>query len=191
MAKNKFSKSQIEKLQSMSYQELGKAVVKGDYALKDLRKAYTQMRDIAMKRIGRITSEKNVKQFGKPNLYMENGEYFRKTKNIVSGQELLKEIADVSKFLKGKSSTVTGLREIREQTINRMQEEGFDIDESNYLDFRKFMAWFKASEYAKLYDSDSPVVSEVFNSEKASPEEWKKAFEEFSRYERNTHVRQY
>ena len=63
-----------------------------------------------------------------------------------------------------------------------MRAEGFRVTNKTYLDFIKFMKWFKASEFAKKYDSDSPVVSNVFNSEKASPEDWREAFEKFSEY---------
>lgn len=191
MAKNKISQLQIEKIQGMKVSELGQSVSSGEFTIKDLRRAYTQMRDIAVKRIQRLTSERNVKQFGKPNLYIENGEYFRKTKNIIGEGELLKEIADISKFLTSKSSTITGLKEKRQTILDRMAEEGFDIDKSNYLEFLEFMKWFKASEFSKKFDSTSPVVSEIFNSEKATPEDWRKAFEAYANYKQDTPVRQY
>ena len=191
MAKNKFSSAQIEKIQSMSYKELGKAVVTGEYNIKDLRRAYSQMRDVAVKRVGRLTTEKNVKQFGKPNLYIENGEYFRKTKSLVSTSELLKEIADVSKFLTSKKSTISGLKEIRSEVISNLQESGFDVDTSDYVKVLEFMKWFKASEFSKEFDSDSPVVAEVFNSERADPDSWRRAFEEYKNAEKSAPVRQY
>ena len=55
----------------------------------------------------------------------------------------------------------------------------------------KFLKWFKSSEFAMKYDSDSPVVAEVFNEEKSNPEQWRKLLEEYSRYEQGTPVRQY
>lgn len=192
MAKKRVSQEQLESIQNMNLQELGQSVTSGEFSIADLRRAYSQMRDIAVKRVQRLTSAKNVAQFGKPNLYMENGEYFRKTKFIKGEGELLKEIADVSKFLQSKRSTITGLKETRETIIENMQEQGFEIDRSNYVQFLEFMKWFKSSEFAKKYDSDSPVVSEVFNSEKASPEDWREAFEKFNGYANEpAPVRQY
>lgn len=192
MGKNKVDPERIAQIQGLKLQQLGKALYSGEFTIKELRNAYTQMRDIAQKRIKRITNPEVVKQFGKPNLYIEDGEYFKKTKYIIGESELLKEIADVSKFLNLKASTVTGLKNTRSAIINRMQEDGFDINESNYLEFRKFMKWFKASEYAKKYDSNDARVREVWNSEKATPEDWKKAFEAYSGYEdRTAPVRQY
>lgn len=180
MPKNKISQDQIKFIQSLSYQELGEQLVSGGLTSRQLRNAYTQMRDIAVKRLKRLETPKNVQQFGKPNLYINNGEYFRKTKYLVSETELLKEIADVSKFLTSKRSTISGLKETREKTLETLREAGYEIDKSQYVDFMKFMKWFKASEFSKRYDSDSPVVAEIFNSERANPGDWRRAFEQFS-----------
>ena len=191
MPKNKFTKEDIKAIQSLTYNELGEAVSAGKYSVKDLRKAYTQMRDIAVKRLKRLETEKNVQQFGRPNLYVNNGEYFRKTKNLIGESELLKEIADVSKFLTSKKSTISGLKEAREKTIETMREAGLEIEPSDYVDFMKFMKWFHASEYAKKYDSDSSIVAEVFNNEKSNPSEWRKLFESYRGYSAAAPVRQY
>lgn len=191
MPKNKFSAEDIKKIQSLSYQQLGEAVGAGEYSVKDLRKAYTQMRDIAVKRLKRLETQKNVQQFGKPNLYINNGEYFRKTKNLIGETELLKEITDVSKFLTSKRSTISGLKETRAKTIETMREAGMDLKDSDYVDFMKFMKWFHASEYAKKYDSDASVVAEVFNNEKSNPAEWRRLFESYRGHVESAPVRQY
>lgn len=169
---NKISAFDIEKIQNLSYQELGKAVISGDYSLKQLRQAYSQMRSTATKRIERLNKPENIKQFGQP-----EQEFFRTTKALTTSSELLKEIRDISSFLTNKGSTITGLRERRDFTIERMKENGFDVEKSDYPDLQKFMKWFKSSEFSKKYDSDSPQVAQVFNTEKASPEDWRKAFE--------------
>lgn len=181
MAKNKISAFDIEKIQNLSYQELGKTVVSGDYSLKQLRQAYSQMRSTAQKRIQRLNKPENIRQFGQP-----EKEFFRTTKALTTSSELLKEIKDISKFLTNKGSTITGLRERRDFTINRMKESGFDVDNSEYPELRNFMEWFKASEFSKKYDSDSPEVAQVFNTEKASPEDWRKAFEALRRTEKQS-----
>lgn len=183
MAKNKISSERLGYIQSLSYNELGKGLTSGEFSLKELRQAYAQMRDVAVKRIKRITTEKNIKQFGKPNLYKhgEDGDYFRETRNIITSNELLREISDVSSFLKSKRSTVTGLKKTRNALIERMSEAGFNVDNSEYLKLVKFLKWFKASEFSKIFDSDHPVTAQVWNMEKASEEDWRKAFEEFAR----------
>lgn len=192
MPKNKIESDVIEKLQNMNLQQLGEAVQTGQFTLKQMRNAYTQMRDIAQKRAKRLNTEKNINEFGKPNLYVENGEYFRKTKNLVGEAELLKELTEVSKFLKMKTSTIKGQKEAREIVLENMKKYGFEVKKEDYTKLRKFMKWFKQSEFAKKYDSTSPVVQEVFNSEQATPEDWKKAFEQYATYDQGTApVRQY
>lgn len=191
MGKNKFTSAQIEKIQNMSYNQLGKAIINGEYTVNELKKAYTQMRDIAVKRAKRLGSEKTVKEFGSSKMYMNNGEYFRKLKGITSTGELVREIADVSKFLKSKKSTITGLKETRKTLIDRLNEMGFEVSQSDYINLLKFLKWFKSSEYSMKYDSDSPVVAEVFNEEKSNPEEWKRLLEEYSKYEQGTPIRKY
>ena len=191
MGKNKFTSAEIEKIQNMSYNQLGKAIINGEYSVSELKKAYTQMRDIAVKRAKRLGSEKTVKEFGSSKMYMNNGEYFRKLKGITSTSELVREIADVSKFLKSKKSTITGLKETRKTLIDRLNDMGFEVSQSDYINLLKFLKWFKSSEFSMKYDSDSPVVAEVFNEEKSNPEEWKRLLEEYSKYEQGTPIRKY
>ena len=186
MGKNKISAYDIEKIQHLSYTELGKAVVNEDYSIKDLRRAYSQMRDIAVKRIQRLESPKNVAQFGQP-----EKEYFRTTKSLTTSSELLKEIRDISRFLTTKKTTISGLREQRNFLIDKMKEEGFQVEKSDYPQLVKFMRWFKSSEYSKKYDSDSPEVAQVFNTEKPNEEDWRKAFEALKGTEKPSPVRKY
>lgn len=191
MAKNKFTQAQIEKIQSMNFNQLGKAVMDGEYTIDELKKAYTQMRDIAVKRSKRLGSEKVTKEFGSQKMFSQDGEYFRKIKYMSSTQELIREIADVSKFLKSKKSTISGLKESRKNLLDGLNRMGFNVSQSDYINLVKFLKWFKSSEFAMKYDSDSPVVAEVFNEEKSNPEQWRKLLEEYSKYEQGTPVRQY
>lgn len=187
MAKNKISAFDIERIQNLSYQDLGKSVVSGDYSLKELRQAYSQMRSTAQKRIERLNKPENIRQFGQP-----EKEFFTPTKNITTSSALLREIKDVSSFLNKKGSTISGLRERRSYLIEHMNESGWDVSKQDYPDLVKFIKWFKASEYSKKYDSDSPEVAEVFSSERATPEDWRKAFEALRGTERRTApVREY
>lgn len=174
MAKNKISQETIEKIQNLSYTELGKAVVSGDYSVKQLRQAYSQMRSVARKRIQRLQSPSSVEKFGKP-----NDENFRTTRNLVTTSELLKEIRDVSRFLKTKESTITGMKERRDWQINRLQKLGFNVENKDYPKIKEFLEWFKDSEFSMKYDSDSPTVVNVYNSEEPTKEDWERAFNAF------------
>lgn len=183
MSKNKFSQEQIEKLQNSSLNQLGRMIQSGKMSIKQMRQAYTQMRDIAQKRVKTLNKERNVREYGKQNLYIENGEYFRKLKSITSESELLKEMVDLSTFLKSKLSTVTGLKEKKRKIIKQYTEKGIDMSGIDYVKFLEFLKWFKTSEYAKKIPSDVPIVKEVFDSSpNGTKEDWEKAFKEFLKY---------
>lgn len=184
---NKISANDIEKIKNLSYTELGKAVVSGDYSIKQLKQAYSQMRSTAQKRIERLNKPENIRQFGEP-----EKEVFRTVKNLPTTSELLKEIKDVSRFLQTKGSTITGQRERRKFTINHFKEEGFNVSNKDYPDLQKFLKWFKTSDYSKKFDSDAPQVAEVFNSEKPNEEDWERAFNAFRQVEeKSAPVRKY
>lgn len=166
------SNTQISK---MSYNQLGKALTSGQLTEKRLRSAYSELRKTAMQRNRRVSAENVRQQFG------NESETFLTNRNITTTSQLLHELADVGKFLNAKRSTITGLKQQRKNVIDSAEHLGFDVDAENYVDFVKFMKWFKASEYSKQYDSNSVEVSEVFNSERANPASWKRAFELFAK----------
>ena len=174
----------IETIKNATYNQIVGMLNTGNLDVKELRRAYSQLRDIAEKRIKRVSTEEVTKEFGTVDVYDENGVYFRKIKNISTTSELVRELADMTRFLRSKRSTVKGLRKQREQTIWKAEKLGFDVNERNYLDFIKFMRWFKSSEYAKLYDSDSPEVQEVFNSGATTEADWKELFKAYAAAER-------
>ena len=183
MGKNKFTQTQIAEIQNMTLNQMAKAITSGKYSEKQLRQAYTQMRDIAMKRIGTLNKERNIKEFGKQNLYIQNGEYFRKLKGITSESELLKEIKDVSSFLKSKVTTIKGLKHKKEQTLKALRDQGVDTSSIDYPEYLKFLKWFKGSEFAKKIPSDEPVLKEIFESSpNHNKEEWTKVFKEYLKH---------
>lgn len=155
----------------MTVNQVVKALSSGDVTMKELRKEYSRLRSIAQKRIGRI--EKSAIPFTKG-----ARPYFSKLTNIVTERDLVREYAELSRFIESKSSTAKGRREQREKTIDTLQKRGFDVDKNNYMQFLNFMEWFKHSEYAAKYDSNSDIVQEVFDtaSMKAGSREWKKLF---------------
>lgn len=162
MAKG-LSKKELSKIQRMSYNQLGQAIADNKLDLPTLRKAYTQMRDIAQKRIKRMSEV--TEEFGKPELHTYSGDtpYFRKLKNITTTSELIREISDVSKFTRTKKTTITGMRKERDYLVDKFQDAGFDVDESDYIKLKEFLQWFYSSGASLKYPSDSEETAELFN----------------------------
>jgi hypothetical protein len=170
---------------AMSYNQLGKALTSGVLTEKRIKSYYTDARRKAVDRLRRVSSEEVMREFGN-----EPDEHFTKLRNLKTTSDLLHEVADVNRFLKSKSSTITGLKEQRQNIIDSAAEMGFDVDVDNYAEFYNFMKWFKKSEFAMAYDSDSEEVMEVFNAaESASPEEWTRLFNEYKRMQNNKRER--
>ena len=161
-------------ISKMSYNQLGKALTSGQLTEKRLRSAYSELRKTAMQRNRRVSAENVRQQFG------NKSETFLTNRNIVTTSQLLHELADVGKFLNAPRSTITGLKEQRQKVINNANALGFDVDVANYLDFIRFMEWFKSSMYSKQYDSNSNATADVFNSTHASRDDWERAFREFN-----------
>lgn len=155
----------------MTVNQVVKMLSSGDVTMKELRKEYSRMRSIAQKRIGRI--EKSAIPFTKG-----ARPYFSKLSNIVTERDLVREYAELSRFIESPSTTAKGRREQRDKTIDTLQKRGFDVDKNNYMQFLNFIEWFKHSEYSAKYDSNSDIVQEVFDmaSVTAGSREWKKLF---------------
>lgn len=162
-----------EILQYKSYIELGKAVSRGEISLNRLRSYYSGARKTAMSRTRRVSK---TTEFG-----TQPKEEFAKACELKTARDLIREVADVNKYLNAKRSTISGLKTQRTQRLEKLQEHGFDwVDQSNYASFVDFMKWFKSSEFAKKYDSESQIVKDVFqNAENATPEDWRALFLEY------------
>lgn len=157
-------------ISQMTYNQLGAALVSGELSVKRLRSYYSDARAKALARSARVQKS----EFGE----ISDKPYFSKIKNLTTDRALLHEIADVNKYLKSDRSTITGQKKLREKYIETAKERGFDIDADNYTDWINFIQWFKNSEFALSFDSDSEEVEEAFQ-EGAGPDEWKKLFGEY------------
>lgn len=78
---------------------------------KALRKEYTRMRDVAQKRIKRL-----AKEFPESKAYQGHREGFAKLKNL-DPRDLPKAFAELAKFVRAKTSTVSGQRVTQAKTI--------------------------------------------------------------------------
>lgn len=91
-----------------------------------MRKEYTRMRDIAQKRIQRLSE-----QAPQSKAYQLHSEGFTKLKNL-DKRDLPKAFSELSKFVGAKSSTVSGQRSIKRKTIAAWQKQGIGLNSQNY-----------------------------------------------------------
>ena len=62
--------------------------------------------------------------------------------NDMSESDINFKIEQVSSFLASDRSTISGIKKIREKSISKLQEHGYDVTEENYDDFVDFMITF-------------------------------------------------
>lgn len=160
-------------LYGTSITELGKALSAGQISEKTLRRVYNERRRTARRRLATVSSEAVKAEFGN-----QPDEYFQRSQNLVTTSQLIHALVDVNKFMRSNESTISGLRHQKEQYIERAQERGLPVDAGNYTSWIQFIRWFKNSQYALLYDSDSEEVEEAF-SEGVTPAEWENAFRRY------------
>lgn len=159
-----------KQIRSMSFNQLAAAVTSGKLSEKRLRDYYSSARKTAIDRGKRVEKSR----YGE----IVEQEHWTKTKNLTTTSSLLHEISDVNRYLNRSTTTISGLKEAERKYIERAQEHKLPVDAGNYIEWIKFMQWFRNSEYALSYDSDSEEVEEVF-TEGSSPIEWERLFEQF------------
>lgn len=149
---------------------------KGIITEKDLVSAYSRMRKNVMAQIKKIQKSDIPFLAGKipapPTVKDLTGALG------INQKALLYETAEMLKFVRGKSYTMPQRREQRRKAVEALRARGIEIKETDWGKWREFIEWFKHTEYAALYDSDSEVTLDVFEHGSNSTE-WNKLFREW------------
>ena len=171
-----FAKAGGKYIKNMSYNELVKAVKKGDVTVSQLQNFYSGIRQTAKSRSRAVSKEAITKEVGSqetPDLPT-----MREIKHKPT--DLMHAIVDAASFVRAKRSTPSGLKYQREVEIKVLGQYGIDfVNETNYGKWREFYKWFSASKYVEFYDSNDEVVQTVFE-QGATPAEWAALFDSFN-----------
>lgn len=147
------------------YTPLGLQVVFQDE--KELRKEYSKIRSIVRKRYERIDKSK-VKSKLKERFPIS---HFKPLKDMKDDRELRFLMSELASVYESKSSSITGIKEKRAETIESFKENGYDfVNENNLDDFLEFMNVIKNYSESRIYDSDRAV--KVFRE--GSNKKWNK-----------------
>lgn len=148
--------------------------------MKELQKYYVDARAIAQKRLARV-QKSDVPFIDAPPV-------FAPAKGLTP-QELLKEVGEINKFLKGQmygATTVPERRKIREKAIETLHKHGLDfVNTSNFNEWAKFQRWYKNTAVSLLSDSDANVLINIFQQAakegKSDSKTWKELYTEFQK----------
>lgn len=144
-----------------------------DWPLRDLRKEYTRLRDIAQKRIKRLRADPEGAQSKVLQIFPEG--IPRISDMHGSRAQLESAMADLALFIRNPESTVSGVHK-----ANRARAKAAGLDEEQdagtYMSIDEWMAYARAQGLDTLYDSEELRAyyfkAGGYNLSKADFEEW-------------------
>lgn len=140
-----------------------------------LRKEYTRLRKIANKRLARLQAS----EYKDSNLAKEYAGGFALLADV---EDLPRELTVLARFVASERSSVTGLKRIDKQTVETLQEHGYEfVNAKNVRQFAAFMEEMRQAGLSKLYSSE--LMAEWWSGKDASKrdnvKELKREFEEY------------
>ena len=127
------------------------ALRSGTLTSEEMRSHYSYLRQIANKRLKNFVGS----EFEDAQSYIKNVGKFVPLSEINNERELMFKLYEVNKFVRARSSSVTGLKKIRNETIETFHDRGFTwINKSNIKQFGDYMEYMRAKYGAKQFDSE-------------------------------------
>lgn len=142
---------------------------------RELRKEYTKMRDIAQKRLKRMSQS----GFKDSLTYRQNAGRFPKLAELSNKSQIAAAAADLKTFINNKLSTITGLKNQQKKTLKSLEDAGYDfINKGNFQDFIDFMEWFRENTPQHYGSPDDEDMKTYLDDIKKgmTPDEAKKKF---------------
>lgn len=147
------------------------------YTEKELRKVYSNFRDIARKRIQRL------EEYG----YTKGAQYQRMKalglpilKEIGNRNQLAMYLQQVAFFVSTESSTIKGIKRIRKQKVDQFIEMGFEgITERNIDEFLDFFETAKGKAVRGSGDTEIVQAWNAGRKQKATPKQIKEDFDKY------------
>lgn len=127
------------------------ALRSGTLTPEEMRSHYSYLRKIANKRLQRFVGS----EFEDAQSYIKNVGKFVPLSDINNERELMFKLYEVNKFVRARSSSVTGLKQIRNETIETFHERGFTwVNKNNIKQFGEYLEYMRAKYGAKQFDSE-------------------------------------
>lgn len=131
------------------------ALQSGTLTPAEMRSHYSYLRHIANRRLQNFVGS----EFEDAQSYIKNVGKFVPLSEINNERELMFKLYEVNKFVRARSSSVTGLKQIRNETIETLHDKGITwINKSNIKDFGDYMEYMRTKYKSKQYDSKRAMV---------------------------------
>lgn len=148
-----------------------------NYTASEIRKEYSRLRAIAVKRLSRLSKA----GFGKSSAYKYNATNTKKLSELTQRQVPL-SLSQLARFIDKPLSTVTGQYELRDRKIKKLRSYGYDVTEENFQNFTDFMDLLSEQATDLQYDSDALVELWEATRYKVSPTQLAKDLESWLKY---------
>lgn len=152
------------KLSFGSFEHYNPQYLINNYTSSEIRKEYSRLRAIAVKRLSRLSKA----GFGKSSAYKYNVSNTRKLSELRERQVPL-ALSQLARFIDNPLSTVTGQYELRTQKIKKLQSQDYDVTEENFQNFTDFMELLSEQAVDLEYDSEAVVELWEATRYKVSP----------------------
>lgn len=142
---------------------------------KQIRAEYTRLRDIAQKRIKRLGES----EWADTKLYRKYAAGFPKLSDIQNRTNLSYQLAALSRFVAAKTTTVSGLKHQRAESLKTLKQHGYGfVNIQNYKQFGEFMEDYREKMIGKKQRPSDQVADLYFQTERLglNPETVKKDF---------------
>lgn len=131
------------------------ALISGVLTPEEMRSHYSYLRKEANRRLQRFVGT----EFEDAQSYIKNVGKFVPLSEINNERELMFKLYEVSKFIRARSSSVTGLQQIRREAIETLHDKGITwVNPGNYKQFAEYMEYMRTKYKSKQYDSKRAMV---------------------------------
>ena len=127
------------------------ALRSGTLTPQEMRAQYSYLRKIANKRLKRFVGT----EFEDAQSYIKNVGKFVPLSEINNERELMFKLYEVNKFVRARSSSVTGLKQMRNEAIETFHDRGFTwVNKGNIKQFGDYMEYMRTKYGSKQFDSE-------------------------------------
>ena len=127
------------------------ALRSGTLTPQEMRKHYSYLRNIANRRLKNFVGS----EFEDAQSYIKNVGKFVPLSEINNERELMFKLYEVNKFIRARSSSVSGLKQIRNEMIEKFHARGFTwINKNNVKQFGDYMEYMRTKYGARQFDSE-------------------------------------
>ena len=164
------------KIKGLKSRETNPAQILNSLSEREIRSEYSRLRKIANQRLKALGN-----YYPESKIYQKYNGQFITLREMDSVNEIAYRLSDMIRYLHTEAGTVTGLKRIRNEILDKLHEQGYNfVTKSNFLEFTEFMDTLDTQARNMRYDSERLVdLFEIKYKKKIPTDVVKRDFEYF------------